>query len=138
MDRGRVGEDRGSKETDGCPLTTTTSSTTSLASSGLPNIKTEDLSAFFDHFAQMLTKPLTLPGSKSKSPQSSPSSSSSSGVSQTSTIENLHCIFCSLQGHFISDCLVCQSYIMDGRCGKDSDGKIVLPNGQFTPRSIPG
>jgi hypothetical protein len=22
MDRGRVGEDRGSKETDGCPLTT--------------------------------------------------------------------------------------------------------------------
>jgi hypothetical protein len=24
MDRGRVGEDRGSKETDGCPLTKTT------------------------------------------------------------------------------------------------------------------
>jgi hypothetical protein len=94
---------------------TTTSSTTSSASSGPPIIKTEDLSAFFDHFSQTLAKALTPPGSKSKSPQSSSSSGSSTGTSQTSTIENLHCIFCSLQGHFISDCLVCKSYITDDK-----------------------
>jgi hypothetical protein len=102
---------------------TTTSSTTSSASSGPPIIKTEDLSAFFDYFAQMLAKAPTPPGSKSKSPQSSPSSSSSTGTSQTSTIENLHCVFCGLQGYFISDCLVCQSYITDGKCKKNLDGK---------------
>jgi hypothetical protein len=81
---------------------------------------------------------LTLLGSKPKSPQSSSSSSYSTGTSQTSTIENLHYIFCGLQGHFISDRLVCQSYITDGKCKKNSDRKIVLPNGQFTPHSIPG
>ncbi|KAF8239210.1 hypothetical protein L208DRAFT_1238613, partial [Tricholoma matsutake] len=48
------------------------------------------------------------------------------------------CIFCGLTGHFISDCLVCQSYINEGKCKKNTEGKIVLPNGQFTPRSIPG
>jgi hypothetical protein len=33
---------------------------------------------------------------------------------------------------------VCQSYITDSKCKKNSDRKIVLPNGQFTLRSIPG
>ncbi|KAF8223469.1 hypothetical protein L208DRAFT_1517424, partial [Tricholoma matsutake] len=48
------------------------------------------------------------------------------------------CIFCSLSGHFISDCLVCQTYINNGKCKKNAEGKVVLPNGQFTPRNIPG
>ncbi|KAF8225525.1 hypothetical protein L208DRAFT_1305936, partial [Tricholoma matsutake] len=48
------------------------------------------------------------------------------------------CIFCGLTGHFISNCLVCQSYINEGKCKKNTEGKIVLPNGQFTPQSIPG
>ncbi|KAF8228389.1 hypothetical protein L208DRAFT_1291567, partial [Tricholoma matsutake] len=48
------------------------------------------------------------------------------------------CIFCGLTGHFISDCLVCQSCINEGKCKKNTEGKIVLPNGQFTPQSIPG
>jgi hypothetical protein len=33
MDRGRVGEDRGSKETDGCPLTDTAGSVTVIPTS---------------------------------------------------------------------------------------------------------
>jgi hypothetical protein len=33
MDRGRVGEDRGSKETDGCPLTIATDN---MAVAGMP------------------------------------------------------------------------------------------------------
>ncbi|KAF8219341.1 hypothetical protein L208DRAFT_1341241 [Tricholoma matsutake] len=53
-------------------------------------------------------------------------------------LETLVCIFCGLTGHFISDCLICQSYINEGKCKKNTEGKIVLPNGQFTPQSIPG
>jgi hypothetical protein len=43
-----------------------------------------------------------------------------------------------LTGHFISECLTCQDYIAKGKCKKNADGKVVLPNGQFTPRNIPG
>jgi hypothetical protein len=43
-----------------------------------------------------------------------------------------------LTGHFISKCLTCQDYIAKGKCKKNADGKVVLPNGQFTPRNIPG
>ncbi|KAF8219081.1 hypothetical protein L208DRAFT_1343549, partial [Tricholoma matsutake] len=48
------------------------------------------------------------------------------------------CIFCGLSGHFISDCLVCQMYINEQKCKKNAKGKVMLPNGQFTPRNIPG
>ncbi|KAF8232157.1 hypothetical protein L208DRAFT_1273442 [Tricholoma matsutake] len=53
-------------------------------------------------------------------------------------LKTLVCIFCGLTGHFISDCLVYQSYINEGKCKKNTEGKIILPNGQFTPRNIPG
>src|SRR3981189_1754073 len=48
------------------------------------------------------------------------------------------CIFCGLPGHFISECLVCQAYIVDGKVKKNAEGKIVLPSGSFVPRTIPG
>jgi hypothetical protein len=48
------------------------------------------------------------------------------------------CIFCGLPGHFISECLVCQAYIVDGKVKKNAEGKIVLPSGSFIPRTIPG
>jgi hypothetical protein len=53
-------------------------------------------------------------------------------------IDALVCIFCGLTGHFISECLTCRDYIAKGKCKKNADGKVVLPNGQFTPRNIPG
>ncbi|KAF8233714.1 hypothetical protein L208DRAFT_1265357, partial [Tricholoma matsutake] len=53
-------------------------------------------------------------------------------------LKNLVCIFCGLLGHFISDCLVCQTSINDRKCKKNAEGKVVLPNRQFMPRNIPG
>jgi hypothetical protein len=35
-------------------------------------------------------------------------------------------------------CLVCVDYFTNEKCKRNLEGKIVLPNGQFTPRSIPG
>ncbi|KAF8218921.1 hypothetical protein L208DRAFT_1345611, partial [Tricholoma matsutake] len=93
-------------------------------------IKSEDLSAIFKKFATTLVTALA--GSKTSNP---PRANNSLRPEQ---IEALVCIFCGLAGHFISDCLVCQSYINEGKCKKNTEGKVVLPNGQFTPRNIPG
>ncbi|KAF8221882.1 hypothetical protein L208DRAFT_1527683, partial [Tricholoma matsutake] len=50
----------------------------------------------------------------------------------------LVCIFCSVLGHFISDCLVCRTYINYGKCKKNAEGTVMLLNGQFTPQNISG
>ena len=52
--------------------------------------------------------------------------------------EDLACIFCGHTGLFICDRLICQAYISDRKCKKNAAGKVVLPNGQFVPRNIPG
>jgi hypothetical protein len=108
-----------------------TSTSVPTISSSAPQIKQEDLSAMFEKFAATLVTALA--GSKSTS-----NNSLSNAPARLETLDNLVCIFCGQPGHFISDCLVCQSYINDGKCKKNSEGKVVLPNGQFTPRNIPG
>ncbi|KAF8232036.1 hypothetical protein L208DRAFT_1209047, partial [Tricholoma matsutake] len=106
------------------PLAIPTTSTSS------PQIKSEDLMAILEKFAATLVTALA--GSKTMN-TTRPNSRFCS-----EQLETLVCIFCGLTGHFISNCLVCQSYINEGKCKKNTKGKIVLPNGQFTPRSIPG
>jgi len=104
------------------------SAPTTSASS--PQIKPEDLNSILERFATTLVTALA--GSK---PTNAPRPNNGFRSDQ---LDNLICIFCGLQGHFINDCLVCQSYINDGKCKKNAEGKVVLPNGQFTPRNIPG
>ena len=104
------------------------SSTTSSSTNANPIIKTEDLTTFLDKFATTLIQALA-PKRSSNAPTPQ--------VSQTQ-IEEILCVFCGLGGHFISDCLVCQQYIADGKCKKNAEGKVVLPNGSFCPRSLPG
>ncbi|KAJ6578758.1 hypothetical protein DFH09DRAFT_1077681 [Mycena vulgaris] len=48
------------------------------------------------------------------------------------------CGFCSSLTHFLRDCDVAAEYMHLGRCFRNHDHKIVLPNGQFFPRLIPG
>jgi hypothetical protein len=61
-----------------------------------------------------------------------------SNTQTQSVAQALLCIFCGTPGHFVSDCLVCQSYIADGKYIKNAEGKVVLPSGQYCPHSIPG
>ena len=123
----------GSNSSDTSSLLGSHSSTSSSAittSTSAPQIKSEDLSAMFEKFATTLVTALA--GSKSNI---QPRANNSLRPEQ---VEALVCIFCGLSGHFISDCMVCQSYINEGKCKKNAEGKVVLPNGQFTPRNIPG
>ena len=52
--------------------------------------------------------------------------------------ETERCNFCGESGHFMSSCPVADSYLRTGRIIRKSDGKLVLPNGMFVPRSIEG
>jgi hypothetical protein len=95
-----------------------------------PYIKAEDLSTLFEQMAQSFLKVLT--------PQKSTTTSSSTNTQSTTSLDPLSCAFCGQTGHFIAQCLVCADYITDKKCKRNPEGKIVLPNGQYTPRSIPG
>jgi hypothetical protein len=86
----------------------------------------------FEQMAQSFLKVLT--------PQKSTTNhaSSSTNTQVTTTLDPLSCAFCGQSGHFIAQCLVCADYITNEKCKRNPEGKIVLPNRQYTPCSIPG
>jgi hypothetical protein len=108
---------------------TSTAPPTQLAS---PYVKAEDLSMLFEQMAQTFLKVLT--------PQKSTTShaSSSANAQAMTTLDPLSCAFCGQTSHFIANCLVCADYITNEKCKRNLEGKIVLLNGQYTSRSIPG
>jgi hypothetical protein len=110
------------------PSITSTTPPTQPAS---PYVKAEDLSTLFEQMAQSFLKMLT--------PQKSMTNhaSSSTNAQVTTTLDLLSCTFCGQSGHFIAQCLVCVDYITNEKCKRNPEGKIILPNGQYTPRSIP-
>jgi hypothetical protein len=83
----------------------------------------------FEQMAQSFLKVLALQKS---------TTSSSTNTQAMTTLDPLSCAFCSQSGHFIAQCLVCVDYITNEKCKRNPEGKIILPNGQFTLRSIPG
>ncbi|KAF8237967.1 hypothetical protein L208DRAFT_1244671, partial [Tricholoma matsutake] len=97
------------------------------SSPGTITIKTEDLNGMFERFASTIATHIT--GTKNPCTNS---------ADRQAHINTLLCIFCGLSGHFIPDCMVFQSYLNEGKCKRNMEGKIVLPNRQFTPQSIPG
>jgi hypothetical protein len=96
-----------------------------------PYVKAEDQSTLFEQMAQSFLKVLTLQ-------KSTTNHTSSSTNVQAAMLDPLTCAFCSQTSHFIAQCLVCADYITNEKCKRNPEGKIVLPNGQYTPRSIPG
>jgi hypothetical protein len=94
-------------------------------------LSAEVLSTLFEQMAQSFFKVLA--------PQKSMTThaSSSTNAQVTTTLDPLSCAFCGQSGHCIAQCLICADYITNEKCKGNPEGKIVLPNGQFTPRSIP-
>ncbi|KAJ7358010.1 hypothetical protein DFH08DRAFT_953210 [Mycena albidolilacea] len=48
------------------------------------------------------------------------------------------CGFCSEMGHFLRECNVAADYIRSGKCFRNADNRLVLPNGHFLPRNSLG
>jgi hypothetical protein len=111
------------------PTQNTSQSTLTSAPSPSAHVKQEDLALIFDKFAATIIGALA--GTKGNGPPHA-----GTGLHHEQ-IEALICIFCGLTGHFIGDCLTCQAYINEGKCKRNAEGKVVLPNGQYTPQSIP-
>jgi hypothetical protein len=105
-----------------------------LASSSTTSIKTKELSGFFEQSTQTLAKAM---GSQGTKPKPCGYMYNSNAQAQNAA-QALLCIFCGTPGHFVSDCLVCQSYITDGKCKKNTEGKVVLLSSQYCPHSMPG
>jgi hypothetical protein len=97
-----------------------------------PYIKVEDLTTLFEQMAQSFLKVLTAQKLMTNH------ASSSTNSQATTMLDPLSCAFCGQSGHFIAQCLVCADYITNEKCKRNPEGKIVLPNGQYTPCSIPG
>jgi hypothetical protein len=110
------------------PSTTSTAPPTQPAS---PYVKVEDLSTLFEQMAQSFLKVLM--------PQKSMTNhaSSSTNAQAITTLDLLSCAFCGQSGHYIAQCLVWADYITNEKCKRNPEGKIILPNGQYTSHSIP-
>ena len=48
------------------------------------------------------------------------------------------CNFCDLPDHFVRNCPDVQKYLALGKVVISADNRIMLPNGQYIPRSLPG
>ena len=48
------------------------------------------------------------------------------------------CVFCSAPEHYIRECPVIADYQRRGMVNRNENGKIVLPDGRFPPRTLPG
>ena len=47
-------------------------------------------------------------------------------------------MFCGGVDHYIRDCQVAAQYIQQGKIARNHENKLVLPDGHFVPRSLPG
>ena len=63
----------------------------------------------------------------------------STGGPNLPKLRNHHCVFCSDPDHYLSSCPLAAEYAQKGLCQKNSDGQIVLPNGnRINGREVPG
>jgi hypothetical protein len=118
-------------------LRSVTATTTTASSSGhaTSSVKPEDFSSILDKFATTLIKAIS---SSQPSTLQPPRNNNQGPMNPSRDYPANVCIFCGLSDYYINSCLVCAQYITDGKCKRNQDNKIVLLNGMFVPRAIPG
>jgi len=103
-----------------------TPAVTTIAES--PKVKSEDLGALFSEFTKTF---MDVMNQNLRGAVSNPQSSST-------TAEQKKCLMCGFIGHFIDQCETVAEFITAGKCKRNQEGKVVLPQGIFVPRDIPG
>ena len=107
------------------PLTNSTSTPAHTQPSN-DYIKKEQLSAMFNEFSKVIADAL-------KASTANKPSGGGGGMPKNSA-----CNGCGDLDHFISNCKKILEYITSGKCKRNAEGKVVLPNGYYIPRDIPG
>ena len=60
------------------------------------------------------------------------------GPSQNNQTYTQSCMFCGRTDHYVRDCTTAARYIQESRVQRNSEGKLVLPNGDYPSRNLPG
>ena len=99
----------------------------SIPSSSDGYIKQENFGAILAEFSKTIIDAINL-NKRERVP--APYNNSDTG-------NRMKCNMCGGQ-HFIRECKVVDEYTSAGKCKRNQEGKVVLPNGSFVPRSIAG
>ena len=110
--------------------TNSTTPTTSQTSAVKAEIKTEDLAAILERITETFVKAL--------SSQQQNNRATTSDRPRPSPGTGGNCNFCGSPDHFIRNCAEVLESIKEGKCKRNTDGKVILPSGAFVPRNIPG
>ena len=94
-----------------------------------PSVKKEDLSSMFTEFTKTIVEAISQNNSRGRY---NPNTSSSDSAPRSTT-----CNFCG-GPHYIRECVKVDELIREGKCKRNTEGKVVLPSGAYVPRDIPG
>lgn len=93
-----------------------------------PSVKKEDLTSLFSEFTKTIVDAIQ----QSSRSRYNPNTADSGSAPRSTT-----CNFCG-GPHFIRECARVEEMILEGKCKRNTEGKVVLPSGAFVPREIQG
>ncbi|EED85269.1 predicted protein [Postia placenta Mad-698-R] len=115
--------------------TASTSNTSTMVPPGM--IKTEDISMIIESLSRTIATLIQPTTHATHSHAPAPRQQAAVHVHENSGVEQT-CHYCGNRGCRVGTCEFAEIDIRDGKCKRNTEGKIVLPNGSFCPRTIPG
>ncbi|OSX56038.1 hypothetical protein POSPLADRAFT_1063054 [Postia placenta MAD-698-R-SB12] len=112
-----------------------TSNTSTTVPPGM--IKTEDISMIIESLLRTIATLIQPTTHATHNHAPAPRQQAAIHVHDNSGAEQT-CHYCGNRGCRVGTCEFVEIDIWDGKCKQNTDGKIVLPNGSFCPRTIPG
>ncbi|EED84101.1 predicted protein [Postia placenta Mad-698-R] len=115
--------------------TASTSNTSTTVPPGM--IKTEDISMIIESLSRTIATLIQPTTHATHNHAPAPRQQAAVHVHENSRVEQT-CHYCGNRGCRVGTCEFAEIDIRDGKCKRNTEGKIVLPNGSFCPRTIPG
>ncbi|EED83613.1 predicted protein [Postia placenta Mad-698-R] len=115
--------------------TASTSNTSTTVPPGM--IKTEDISMIIESLSRTIATLIQPTTHATHNHAPAPRQQAAVHIHENSGVEQT-CHYCSNRGCRVGTCEFAEIDIRDGKCKRNTEGKIVLPNRSFCPRTIPG
>ncbi|OSX61622.1 hypothetical protein POSPLADRAFT_1057393 [Postia placenta MAD-698-R-SB12] len=115
--------------------TASTSNTSTTVPPGM--IKTEDISMIIESLSRTIATLIQPTTHATHNHAPAPRQQAAVHIHENSGVEQT-CHYCGNRGCRVGTCEFAEIDIRDGKCKRNTEGKIVLPNGSFCPRTIPG
>ncbi|EED77528.1 predicted protein, partial [Postia placenta Mad-698-R] len=100
-------------------------------------IKTEDISMIIESLSRTIATLIQPTTHATHNHAPAPRQQAAVHIHENSGVEQT-CHYCGNRGCRVGTCEFAEIDIRDGKCKRNTEGKIVLPNGSFCPRTIPG